>query len=106
MYAIITDGSHQHKVEEGQLVDLERIPSLAEGATKVEFDRVLMVGGMEGGPRVGQPLVKGAKVTGSILGEFKGDKIVIGKHRRRKGYHLKKGHRQTYLRVKIESITA
>ncbi len=104
MYAIIGDGSHQYKVEVGQVVEMERLPSLAEGATSVEFDRVLLLGGLEGGPKIGNPVVAGAKVSASVLGEFKGDKIIIQKHRRRKGYHLKKGHRQNYLRVKIEKI--
>ena len=54
--------------------------------------------------RVGQPLVEGAKVTASVLGEFKGQKLVIRKYRPRKNSAIKKGHRQKYLRVKVEKI--
>jgi large subunit ribosomal protein L21 len=103
MYAIISDGPHQYRVEEGQILDVER-KDLPEGAQRVEFDRVLFVGDIEGGPRIGQPTVNDAKVTASVLGEVKGDKIVIQKHRPRKNYRVKKGHRQKYLRVKVEKI--
>ena len=105
VYAIINDGSHQYRVEEGQIIDVQR-RDLPEGTTAVEFDRVLFVGDREGGPVVGQPVVEGARVTASVAGEVKGDKIIIRKLRRRKNYSLKKGHRQKYLRVKIEKIEA
>jgi len=103
VYAIISDGAHQYRVEEGQLVAVQR-KELAEGATQVEFDRVLMVGDCDGGPRIGQPVVAGAKVTAAVVGEFKDDKIDIRKHRHRKGYNLRKGHRQKLLQVRIEKI--
>ena len=105
MFAIISDGSHQYRVEEGQLLDIER-KDLAEDATTIDFDRVLLVGGSEDGLRIGQPTVEGAKVVAAIVEEFKGDKLIIQKRRRRKGYRLKKGHRQRYLRVKIDKIEA
>jgi len=105
MYAIIADGSHQYRVEEGLVFDVQR-KDLDEQATTIEFDRVLLVGDHPDGPKVGQPVVEGAKVTATILDEVKGDKLVIRKYNRRKGYALKKGHRQKYLRVKVEKITA
>jgi len=105
MYAIIADGSHQYRVEEGVVFDVQR-KDLDEGAKKIEFDRILMVGGGDDGPKVGQPTVEGAKVTASILGEIKDNKLIIRKYNRRKGYTLKKGHRQQLLRVKVEKITA
>ena len=78
---------------------------MQNGSTKtIEFDRVLLVGDVEDGPKVGQPIVEGAKVTAKVLGEVKGDKLIIQKRRRRKHYHLKKGHRQKYLRVKVDKI--
>lgn len=104
MYAIISDGSHQHRVEEGQLLEVERHTDLAPDATTVVFDRVLFVGGLEDGSRIGQPLVEGARVTASVVGEVKGEKLIIQKRRRRKHYSLKKGHRQKYLHVKVEKI--
>ncbi len=105
MYAIISDGSHQYRVEEGQTLDVER-KDLPEDAATVEFDRVLLVGGGEDGVRVGRPVVENAKVTASVLGEIKGDKLVIRKYRRRKNSRRKTGHRQKYLRVRIDKIEA
>jgi len=104
VYAIISDGPHQYRVEEGQTLDVER-KDLPEDATTVAFDRVLLVGGEEG-VRVGRPVVENAKVTASILGEIKGDKLVIRKYRRRKNSRRKTGHRQKYLRVRIDKIEA
>ncbi|RME41452.1 MAG: 50S ribosomal protein L21 [Planctomycetota bacterium] len=105
MYAIISDGPHQYRVEEGQTLDVER-KDLPEDAATVEFDRVLLVGGGEDGVRVGRPVVENAKVTASVLGEIKGDKLVIRKYRRRKNSRRKTGHRQKYLRVRIDKIEA
>ncbi len=104
VYAIISDGAHQYRVEEGQILQVERKPSLPEDAETVEFERVLFVGDLEDGPRVGQPVVEGATVSASVLGEIKGPKITIQKLRRRKGYRLKQGHRQRYLHVRIDKI--
>lgn len=105
MYAIIADGSHQYRVEEGLVLEVQR-KDLDEKAETIDFDRVLFVGGGEDGPKVGCPTVEGAKVTAAILGEVKGKKIIIQKLRRRKNYRRKQGHRQKYLRVRIETITA
>lgn len=87
------------------ILEVER-KDLPEDASTVEFDRVLLVGDLEDGPKVGQPTVDGAKVTASVMSEVKGPKLTIQKHRRRKYYRLKKGHRQKYLRVKIDKIEA
>jgi len=103
VYAIISDGGKQYRVEEGLTFDIQR-KDLGEGVDKIEFDRVLMIGDTEDGPKIGRPVVEGAKVTASVLGEVKGDKIVVQKFRRRKGYARKQGHRQRYLRVKIDAI--
>ena len=105
MYAIISDGPHQYRVEEGMILEVER-KDLPEDASTYEFDRVLFVGDLEDGPKVGQPTVDGAKVTAAVMAEVKGPKLTIQKHRPRKYYRLKKGHRQKYLRVKIEKIEA
>lgn len=103
VYAIISDGSHQYRVQEGQVLEVQR-KDLDADAKTIEFDRVLFVGDLEDGPKVGQPVVEGAKVTASIVRELKGDKITIQKFRRRKDYALKKGHRQKFLQVKIDKI--
>jgi large subunit ribosomal protein L21 len=105
MYAIIDDGGHQYRVEEGLIFEVQR-KDLPENTTTMELGRVLMIGGGPDGPRVGQPTVEGAKVTVSVLGPIKGDKITIRKRNRRKGYKLQKGHRQKYLQVKVEKIEA
>lgn len=104
MYAVIADGGHQYRVEEGLVFEVQ-CRDLPEGTTTVEFDRVLLVGELEGGPKVGQPTVPGAKVTAQVIRELKGDKIVIRKFRRRKNYMRKQGHRQRYLQLKVDKIT-
>lgn len=103
MYAIISDGGFQYRVEDGLEFEIQ-LRDLPADAKTIEFDRVLMVGNLPDGPQIGQPLVAGARVTASVLGEVKGDKQIIQKFARRKGYHLKKGHRQRYLRVRVDKI--
>ncbi len=102
MYAIISDGGRQFKVEKDQLLDID-YRDTAETGDKIEFDRVLAIGG-EGPIKLGQPTVTGAKVVASVVGLEKGEKIYIQKYRRRKHYDVRTGHRQKYTRVKIESI--
>lgn len=108
MYAVISDGAHQYRVEEGQVFEVQRkdLDEDAAGSptTVFEFDRILMVGDLEDGPKVGQPVVEGAKVIASVMGEIKGDKVIIRKFRRRKGYSLKKGHRQKFLQLRVDKI--
>jgi large subunit ribosomal protein L21 len=104
VYAIVSDGSHQYKVEEGLIFEVQ-LKDLPEDAKTLEFDRVLMVGDVEGGPRVGTPTVSGAKVSATVVRELKGDKLFTQKFRRRKGSSVKTGHRQRYLQVKVEKIT-
>ncbi len=103
MYAIISDGGFQYRVQDGLEFEVQ-LRELPADAKTIEFDRVLMVGDLPEGPQIGQPLVAGARVTATVLGEIKGDKQIIQKFARRKGYHLKKGHRQRYLRVRVDKI--
>lgn len=105
MYAVIADGGNQYKVEEGLVFEVQ-IRDLPEDAKTVEFDQILLVGDVEGGPKIGHPTVAGAKVTASIIREMKGDKIIIRKFRRRKNYMRKQGHRQNYLQLKVDKIIA
>ncbi|HEY7115008.1 MAG TPA: 50S ribosomal protein L21 [Tepidisphaeraceae bacterium] len=103
MYAIIEDSGTQFKITAGQVIKIDR--KVAEGEKTVTFDRVLLVAG-EGQPRVGNPIVGGATVTAEVLGPVKGPKVTSIKHRRRKGYYRKTGHRQKYTSVKISAISA
>ncbi len=101
MYAIIADGPHQYKVEPGQFLEID-LRDLQPG-DEIVFDRVLAISGEEGF-RLGQPTVDGAKVTGTVVEETKGEKLTIQKFRRRKNSKRRTGHRQKYTKVKIESI--
>lgn len=102
MYAIIEEGGRQYKVSQGDVINIDRDP---EGDAKsITFDRVLLVGGGDGGAKIGAPLVGGASVTADVVGLAKGPKLVSIKYRRRKGYRKKIGHRQHYTAVKITGI--
>ena len=104
MYAIIDEGGRQFKVTSGDVIRIDRpIEDLGDSKT-LKFDRVLMVGGGEGAPKIGAPLVSGASVTADVLGPVKGPKITIQKYKRRKGYSRKWGHRQAYVEVQITGI--
>jgi large subunit ribosomal protein L21 len=103
MYAIISEGGRQFKVEEGQELDID-YRDLAAG-DQVKFDRVLAYRDDET-LKVGQPVVEGASVTAEVLAVAQGPKLVVQKARRRKTYRRKTGHRQLYTRVKISKIDA
>lgn len=106
MYAIIEDSGSQIKVQEGDVIRVAR-RELPDDAATITFDRVLMVGDIEGQPtepRIGEPLLEGAKVTADVLAEERGEKVTIIKFKRRKNYRRKRGHRQPYLRVKVTGI--
>jgi large subunit ribosomal protein L21 len=101
MYAVFRSGSKQHRVSPGDAV---RVEKLAGGVgDPIELGEVLMVGG-EGEPRVGAPLVAGAKVVGTITAQGRGPKITVFKKKRRKGYKRRTGHRQDYTEVRVERI--
>jgi large subunit ribosomal protein L21 len=102
MYAIISSGGKQFRVEEGETLRLEKLE--AQPGDKIELDQVLFVK-TEDGVKVGNPLVESAKVTGTILAEGKGRKIIVFKKKRRKQYRRKNGHRQLFTEVLVDSIT-
>ena len=102
MYAVIKTGGKQHKVSEGDVIAIEKISGGKGDA--VVFDEVLMVE-KDGDIRIGRPLVEGAKVTGEILAQTKGDKLVVFKMKKRKGYRKKTGHRQQLTSMKIKEIS-
>lgn len=102
MYAIVDISGKQFKVTQDQFVYAPLMEG-EEGAS-VEFDKVLLLDN-DGKVEVGVPLVKGAKVSGKILGHVKGDKVIVFKKKRRKGYKVKNGHRQDFTKVLIEGIS-
>lgn len=103
MYAVIETGGKQVRVEEGDVVDLERLGDV-EAGSEVVFDRVLMIGGGEGEAEIGDPLVEGARVRAQFVSDLRGRKIVVFKFKRRKGYRRRRGHRQELQRFRIEAI--
>jgi large subunit ribosomal protein L21 len=100
-YAIIRSGGKQFRVEEGATV---RVPSLDKQAGETVELEALIVGGGEGGVRVGSPAVGGARVTATVLDHGRGDKVIVFKKKRRKQYKRTQGHRQNYTTVRIDSI--
>lgn len=103
MYAVIRTGGKQYRVAKNDVITIEKLAA-GTGAT-VSFDEVLMVGG-DGAAKVGAPLVAGAKVTGTVLEQGKGEKILVFKKRRRKNSRRKNGHRQFETIVRIADIVA
>ena len=103
MYAVIETGGKQVRVEEGKTVAIEKLDG--EVGTKVTFDKVLLVSSGDGGKvSVGKPLVSGAKVTGEIVEQGRGKKLVVFKFEYARNYVRKNGHRQDLTAVKIGSI--
>jgi large subunit ribosomal protein L21 len=101
MYAIVDIAGKQFKVAKDQYIYAPRID--AEAGTSVSFNNVLLVDN-GGGIVVGAPTVSGATVSGKILEHVKGNKVIVFKKKRRKGYAKKNGHRQQFTKVQIESI--
>ena len=101
MYAIVEIAGQQFKVEKDQQIFVHRLEE-KEGA-KVEFDKVLLTDN-NGKVNVGAPAISGAKVTAKVLDHVKGDKVVVFKKKRRKGYRVKNGHRQAFTQIEIQSI--
>ena len=100
MYAVIETGGKQYKVQQGDVVFIEKL-DVEDGAT-VTFDKVLVVGGED--LKVGAPYVEGATVTATALKQGKAKKIIVYKYKSKKGYHKKQGHRQPYTKVEITAI--
>jgi len=103
MYAIVEIAGQQFKVAKDQKVYVHRL--LGEEGTQVSFDKVLLLEN-EGNVTVGAPAIEGAEVTAKILGHLKGDKVIVFKKKRRKGFKVKNGHRQSFTEIQIEGIAA
>lgn len=102
MYAVIESGGKQYRVSPGDVIDVELMAREDDGDS-VRFDRVLMVSG-DNGPQLGAPVLEGAAVTASFVGEVTGPKIRVFKKKRRSTYRRTKGHRQHLHRVRIDEI--
>ncbi|MCC5906699.1 MAG: 50S ribosomal protein L21 [Balneolaceae bacterium] len=102
MYAIVKIGGHQYKVAQDQTVFVNRLSTEDE---KITLEEVLLVKDDEGNVKIGTPTVEGAKVEAFVVDHPKADKVIIFKKKRRKGYRVKRGHRQPITQLKIENIS-
>ena len=103
MYAIVEIAGQQFKVEKDQQIFVHRLD--AKEGSKVSFDKVLLIDNL-GKVNVGAPAVKGASVTAKVMEHLKGDKVIVFKKKRRKGYKVKNGHRQYLTKLEILTIDA
>lgn len=100
MYAIVEIAGQQFKVTKDQKVFVHRLAE--EVGAQVSFDKVLLLD--DGQITIGAPAIKDACVTATVLSHLKGDKVIVFKKKRRKGYEVKNGHRQSFTQIQIESI--
>ena len=100
MVAVIMTGGKQYSVKEGEVLYVEKL-GVAEGE-EVKFDVLMLADGEN--TRIGTPVVEGASVTAKVLGDVKGEKIIIFKYKSKKTYRKKQGHRQPYTKIEIVSI--
>lgn len=103
MYAVVSSGGKQYRVEPGSTLIVERLA--ADAGAAITFDRVLLVGDGDA-VTVGTPTVSGATVSGTVLGDELGPKLVIFKYKQKVKYRRRTGHRQHHTRVRIDGITA
>jgi large subunit ribosomal protein L21 len=103
MYAVIQTGGKQYRVAQNDRITVERLGG--QPGTMIALDKVLMIGEAGKAPVVGRPLVAKAAVFAEILGQEKGDKIVVFKKRRRKNYRRRVGHRQELTRLRIVGVS-
>ena len=103
MYAIVEIAGHQYKVEKDQSIFVHRLEGDVDSA--VEFANVLLIDN-NGKVAIGAPAVKGAKVEAKIIEHLRGDKVIVFKKKRRKGYKKRNGHRQYLTKIQISNIVA
>lgn len=104
MYAIVSIAGHQYKVSNDQTVFVNLLPN-TEGS-EVTFDQVLLVDQENGTVQVGTPTVAGASVQAKVIAHVKGDKVIVFRKKRRKDFQRKRGHRQQFSKILIQSISA
>ena len=100
MYAIIATGGKQYRVSEGDVIYIEKIDAQVDST--VSFD-VLLVGN-DDDVKIGTPVVEGVKAEGKVVGQIRGEKIIVFKYKSKKNYRRKQGHRQPYTKVEITKI--
>ena len=103
MYAVLVTGGKQYRVQEGDVIYVEKLD--AEVESTIELDNILVLSNDEG-LIVGKPVVEGAKVVATVLAQGKAKKIIVFKYKRKKDYRRKQGHRQPYTKLQIEKINA
>ena len=103
MYAIVDIAGQQFKVQKDQKIFVHRLE--AEEGTEMSFDKVLLIDN-DGKVTLGAPTIENAKVSAKVLDHVKGDKVIIFKKKRRKGYKVKRGHRQQFTQIQIGEIVA
>ena len=103
MYAVIKTGGKQYRVQQGDVIFVEKLNAQADEA--VTFEEVLLVGDGEQS-KIGAPVVAGAKVEGKVLAQVKSKKVVVYKYKAKKNERKKQGHRQPYTKVEIVAINA
>ena len=101
MFAVIKTGGKQYKVAKGEKITIEKLEG--DPGTKIDFEEVLLIAD-EKNTNIGAPMIKGATVQGEILEQFRGEKIIIFKKKRRHNYRRKNGHRQYLTTVEIKDI--
>ncbi|HJK87693.1 MAG TPA: 50S ribosomal protein L21 [Candidatus Megaira endosymbiont of Hartmannula sinica] len=102
MFAILKTGGKQYKVSKDSIINIEKVPG--ESGKEVKFDAVLLIGENNKESLVGSPIIKGASVKAEIMEQFRGDKIIVFKKKKRKNYTRKNGHRQDLTKIKITDI--
>ena len=102
MFAVIRTGGKQYKVVKDDVLNIEKVAG--EVGSELKLGEVLMLGGETS--KTGAPLVAGASVTAEIMAQGKGEKVIAFKKRRRKNTHRKRGHRQSFTKIKITAISA
>jgi large subunit ribosomal protein L21 len=101
VYAVVKTGGHQYKASVGDELIIERLQN--EVGTQVELDQVYLVAD-DDGVLVGQPIVDGAFIRATIIEEFRGPKILVFKFKPKERYRRRRGHRQTYMRLRVDEI--
>lgn len=104
MYAIIKTGGKQYRVQQDDVIEIEKI-NLEDGAKDIAFDEVLAVN-KDGELTVGTPVVENTVVKGEVLEVAKASKVIVYKYKSKKDYRKKQGHRQPFMKVKITAIEA
>ena len=100
MYAIIATGGKQYRVSEGDVIYIEKVDAQVDST--VSFDALLV--GENGDVKIGTPVVEGVKVEGKVVGQIRGEKIIVFKYKSKKNYRRKQGHRQPYSKVEITKL--